>query len=130
MRNGMFASIKRASLAAACAILLAVPALNADMLDQRSVVTFSGSVAIPGGKTLAPGSYIFKLSPLPLDRDTVQIFDAKSDHVIATLQTVPVFLQNAAEHSMVLLNEGPAGSAPSVHEFVYEGSTRGHEFIY
>jgi hypothetical protein len=130
MRNGMFASIKRASVAAACAIMLAAPCVNADMLDQRSVVTFNGSVAIPGGHTLAAGTYVFKLSPLPLDRDMVQIFDAKNNHVIATLETVPVWLQNAPNESMVLLSEGPAGGTPSVHEFVYAGSTRGHEFIY
>jgi hypothetical protein len=126
----MFASMKRASVAAACAILLAAPSMNADMLDQRSVVTFSGSVAIPGGHMLPAGSYVFKLSPLPLDRDTVQIFDAKNNHVIATLETIPVWLQNPPDRSMVLLSEGPAGGAPSVHEFVYAGSTRGHEFIY
>jgi hypothetical protein len=130
MCSGMFASMKRASLAAACAILLAAPCVNADMLDQRSVVTFNASVAIPGGRTLAAGAYVFKMSPLPLDRDTVQIFDAKNNHLIATLETIPVWLQDAPDQSMVLLSEGPAGGAPTVHEFVYAGSPHGHEFIY
>jgi hypothetical protein len=130
MGKQILASIKRAPAAAVCAILLAAPYVNADSFDERSVVTFSGTVAIPGGKTLAAGSYVFKLSPIPIERDLIQISDARTDHVIASLQTVPVWLQNAPNHSMVMLSEAPAGGAPMVHAFVYEGSTRGHEFIY
>jgi hypothetical protein len=129
MGKRFLCSIKCAPMAAACAILLAAPYLNANVFDERSVVTFSGTVAIPG-KTLAAGRYVFKLSPIPLERDLIQIFDARNDHVIATIETVPIWLQTAPKRSMVTLSEAPSGGAPMVHEFVYEGSMRGHEFVY
>jgi hypothetical protein len=130
MVRQILASIRRAPAAAVCAILLAVPYVHADVFDERSTVTFSGAVAIPGGKTLPAGRYVFKLSSIPLDRDLVQIFDARTDRAIASIQTVPMWLQSAARHSMVTLSEAPAGGAPLVHQFVYEGSLRGHEFVY
>ncbi len=117
-------------IASICAILLAAPYVNASVLDQRSEITFSGAVAIPGGKTLAPGKYVFKLFPTPVERDLIQISDARTDRVIATVQTVPMWLESAAKRSTVTLTEAPAGGAPMIHEFVYEGLTRGHEFIY
>ena len=130
MGSQILASVKRAPAAALCAILLAAPYVNASVFDQRSVVSFSGAVAIPGGKTLAAGRYVFKLSPSPLERDLVQILDARTERAIATVQTVPMWLDTAPAHSAVTLSEAPAGGLPLVHEFVYEGSTRGPEFVY
>jgi hypothetical protein len=131
MRNGILASIKRTSLAAAaCAILFAAPMVKADSFDERSMVTFSDAVELPGGQMLPAGTYVFKLSPIPLARDTVQIFNADENQVIATLFTVPKWLEYSPKESLVTLTEAPSGGAPAVREFMYAGSTRAHEFIY
>jgi len=130
MRNRILASIKRASVAgAACAIVFTAPYVKANSFDERTVVTFSDPVQIPG-QVLPAGTYVFKLSPIPLERDTVQIFNARENRVIATLFTVPVWLERRSGDAAVTLSEAPAGTAPSVHDFFYEGTVRGHRFVY
>ena len=130
MRNRLFTSIKRASMgAAACAVLFTAPFLKGDSFDERTVVRFNNPVQIPG-QVLPAGTYVFKLSPIPLERDTVQIFNARENRIIATLNTVPVWLQRRSGDAAVTLSETPAGNPPAVHDFFYEGTVRGHQFVY
>jgi hypothetical protein len=126
------ALIPRALLAAALAVLLGAPfahPLTAGSFDERTVVTFSGSVQIPG-QVLPAGTYVFKLSPIPLERDVVQILNSDENQVIATLFTVPVWRDTARGQSKIELGEATAGNPPPVHQFVYAGATRAHEFVY
>ena len=57
---------------AAGAALMAVRA-NACEWDQKTVVTFSGPVEIPG-QVLDGGTYVFKLADSASDRSIVQVF--------------------------------------------------------
>ncbi len=113
----------------ACAMLLTTPIVKADTFDERTVVTFSGAVQIPG-QVLPAGTYVFKLSPIPLERDTVQIFNKKENRIIATLNTVPVWLQRRSGDAAVTLTEAADGGAPAVRDFFFEGTVRGHKFVY
>ena len=51
-----------------------VPKVSASERDQKTIVTFSGPVEIPG-KVLTPGTYTFKVLDLAGTRDVVQVLD-------------------------------------------------------
>ena len=132
MATRVFPFIRMAAAAAALAILVTAPfarTATADSFDERTAITFANSVQIPG-QVLPAGRYVFKLSPVPLERDLVQIINADQNRVIATLFTIPVWFEHPAKRSMVRLSESLAGSPPAVHQMVYAGSSRGHEFVY
>lgn len=128
----MLSYLKKASvLAVGALVLILLPFAHqgkASSFDQRTVVTFSGAVAIPG-QVLPAGTYVFK-APLLNAREVVQIFNADETRLISTQLTIPVYLQKAPDHSMVILGESPAGKPPVVHEYVYAGVGYGHEFVY
>ena len=60
----------------ACFGLLAAmrPAVRADEWDQKTVLTFSAPVEIPG-QVLPPGTYVFELADSSSDRNIVQVFN-------------------------------------------------------
>ena len=62
--------------------------LNADEWDKLTTVKFSGPVEIPG-QVLPAGSYVFKLLDSPSSRNIVQIFDARSNKLRASILAIP-----------------------------------------
>ena len=61
---------------------------RADEFDQLMVITFSGSVQVPGA-VLPAGTYQFKLADPNGDRNVVEIRSADGSKVYATLLTIP-----------------------------------------
>src|SRR5919201_6170101 len=81
------------SLAAAvftAAFLAAATSVSAQdsNVDQRTYLTFSGPVQMPG-VTLPAGKYTFKLAPTAL-HNVMQVFDADEKHIIGQWFFVPV----------------------------------------
>ena len=64
----------KALCCAAILTVMAAPAAHADEWNKKTILTFSGPVAIPGA-TLPAGSYVFKLADLQGNRHVVQVFD-------------------------------------------------------
>jgi len=127
--------MKRLSLiqTAACAALvfaaLSPRAVRADAWNQRTVLTFSDTVQVPGA-TLPAGTYVFRLRDSQSDRFTVQILNERENHTYATVLAIPDYRDRAPEKTMVSFYEAPAGQPMPVKAWFYPGDNYGREFVY
>ena len=115
--------------AAAMSAILSLPThAAADTWNERTELTFSEPVMIPGA-TLQPGTYIFKLADSRGSRHMVQVFKADSREPIALTQAVPI--RRPTEQRDTILTFNPTeGGIPALKAWYYPYSTYGHEFIY
>ena len=102
-------------------------------VDQRTYLTFSGPVQMPG-ITLPAGKYVFKLAPTAL-RNVMQVFDGEEKHIMGQWFFVPAERTNEEQAKadgkpVVMFREMPEGITPAVHYFFYPTDLRGKEFIY
>jgi hypothetical protein len=89
-----------------------VPRATADESDQKTVVTFSGPVEIPG-QVLPAGTYIFKLADSSSDRNVVQVFNEDGTHLYGTFLAIPPQRQYpATSRSSRSKNEQPTRRRP------------------
>jgi hypothetical protein len=102
-------------------------------VDQRTYLTFSGPVQMPG-VTLPAGKYVFKLAPTAL-HNVMQVFDGEEKHIIG--QWFFVASERTTEEQsradgkpVVMFREMPEGVTPAIHYFYYPTDLRGKEFIY
>ena len=63
-----------------------VPRATADEWNQKTTITFSGPVAIPG-QVLQAGTYVFTLVESQSDRDIVQVFSKDERHLYERPET-------------------------------------------
>ncbi len=135
MKHYLIDFLKPAAVATACAVLFVAPfatSAKAEAYTERTAVTFNNDVEIPG-QTLAPGTYIFEKAPdmaTDLNLDIIQIWDATGTRLVATEITVPSSLAIAPDHPRVELDEAAAGAPARLHDFVFQGSTYAHRFVY
>lgn len=118
--------------AAACATLLfafSPRAVRADDWNQRTVMTFSDDVKVPGA-TLPAGTYVFRLRDSQSDRYTVQILNERENHMYATVLAIPDYHDTAPEKTVVSFYEAPAGQPLPVKAWFYPGEKYGREFVY
>ena len=111
------------------------PAAMADEWNNKTVVTFSGPVEIPGVHlkgwgVLPPGTYVFKLLDSPADRHIVQIFNRKETLCIATILAIPNYRLRATDKTVVTFRERPAGEPEALRAWFYPGRNWGEEFVY
>ena len=125
------------SLAAAmfvAAFLGATPIqLGAQTWDQRTYLTFSGPVQMPG-VTLPAGKYLFRLADTAT-HSVMQVFDESEKNILGQWFFVPVNrtseqMSAANGKPVVTFLETPEGMAPPVHYFFYPTDLTGKEFIY
>jgi hypothetical protein len=107
----------------------------ADEWNNKTVVTFSGPVEIPGVHlkgwgVLPPGTYVFKLLDSPADRHIVQIFNRKETLCIATILAIPNYRLRATHKTVITFRERPAGEPEAIRAWFYPGKTWGEEFVY
>ena len=118
---------------AACAALLfvALPprAARADAWDQRTVMTFSDTVQVPGA-ILPAGTYVFRLRDSKSDRYTVQILNERENHMYATVLAIPDYRDTAPEKTQVSFYEAPSGQPLPIKAWFYPGEKYGREFVY
>ena len=65
-----------------------IPLANADESDQKTTVTFSGPVELPG-QVLQAGTYVFKLADSQSPEDVVQVYSADEKHLFGTVRYLP-----------------------------------------
>jgi LPXTG-motif cell wall-anchored protein len=118
---------------AACAALLFAAfsprAVRADDWNQRTVMTFSDDVQVPGA-TLPAGTYVFRLRDSQSDRCTVQILNERENHMYATVLAIPDYHDTASSKTLVSFYEAPAGQPMPIKAWFYPGDKYGREFVY
>ena len=111
------------------------PAAMADEWNNKTVMTFSGPVEIPGVHlkgwgVLPAGTYVFKLLDSSSDRHIVQIFNQDETVVYATILAIPNYRLRATDKTVVTFRERPAGEPEAIRAWFYPGKTWGEEFVY
>jgi len=120
----------KATLVFGLAVLAAlIPRAKADVWDQKTVLTFSDPVEIPG-QVLPAGTYVFKLADSPSDRNIVQIFSADERHLLGTFLAIPDYRLEPAGKTIITFEERTAGSPEAVKAWFYPGENYGHRFVY
>jgi hypothetical protein len=119
----------------ALAAAILSPAAKADEWDQKTVITFSNPVEIPGVHlkgwgVLPAGTYVFKLLDSQSDRHIVQIFNKDQTTVYATILAIPNFRLKATDKTVMTFRETAPGEPESLRAWFYPGMNWGEEFVY
>jgi hypothetical protein len=112
--------------------VIVAPKAKADEWNEKTIVTFSGPVEVPGvGQHVLPaGTYVFKLLDSNSDRTIVQIFNVREDHVYTTILAIPNFRLKATDKTVMTFHERPAGEPEALKAWFYPGREWGEEFVY
>ena len=111
------------------------PGAMADDWNNKTVMTFSGPVEIPGVHltgfgVLPAGTYVFKLLDSRSDRHIVQIFSQDEKTVYATILAIPNYRLKATDKTVITFSERPAGEPEALRAWFYPGKNWGEEFVY
>jgi hypothetical protein len=114
---------------------LSTPSAKADEWNNKTVITFSGPVEIPGvhltGFSVLPaGTYVFKLLDSQSDRHIVQIYSEDMKTVYATILAIPNYRLKATSKTVMTFSERPAGEPEALRAWFYPGKNWGDEFVY
>lgn len=129
--------IKTSTMVCSLALMGAVftPGAKADDWNNKTTITFSGPVEIPGVHlkgwgVLPAGTYVFKLLNSESDRHIVQIFNADESVVYATILAIPDYRLHATGKTVMTFSERPAGEPDALRAWFYPGKQWGDEFVY
>jgi hypothetical protein len=117
------------ALAVTAAALTWASVAAADQWNEKTILTFSDSVMVPGA-TLAPGTYVFRIADSPSARHVIRILSEDEQRLIATAQAVPMSRSEATGEIVVKFNPTDRSSPVAMKGWFYPNSKYGHEFIY
>jgi hypothetical protein len=121
-----YAPIRIALLATALIVATAAPA--AGQWSDRTTITFSAPVMIPG-TTIQPGSYVFER----LDRDTslyvIQIRDS-AGKIVGVANAVPAKRTETTEDTVLLFSPTTSGTMAVMRGWYPSGGRHGFVFVY
>lgn len=109
--------------------LAILPGARADEWNQKTVLTFSGPVEMPG-QILPAGTYVFKLANSQSDRHIVQVFNKEENHVFGTFLAIPSYRVRPSEKPIIRFEERAAGEPQAIKAWFYPHKNYGHEFVY
>ena len=121
--------LKISVIIASFALAFMVPAARADEWNQKTELSFSQPVQLPG-VVLPAGTYWFILGASSNNRNMVQVFSKNWDHIYATLFTVPAYRRQVTDNTEIEFAERPHDQPDAVCKWYYPGLTMGHEFLY
>jgi hypothetical protein len=118
-----------------CLALLALvvpPVTKASEWDRKTTVTFSAPFEIPGvgAQVLPAGKYVFSLLGSQSDRNIVQIFNERGDHIYATILAIPNYRLKSTDETVMTFKERAAGEPEAIRAWFYPGNNWGQEFVY
>jgi hypothetical protein len=116
-------------LLAGLGVLALSPAARADEWNQKTIVTFSDPVEVPG-QVLPAGTYVFKLANSNANRNIVQVFNQEENHVFGTFLAIPDYRLRPSDKTIIRFAERPAGQPEAIKAWFYPGKNHGHEFVY
>jgi len=114
-------------------VVMAIPSVaKADQWNKKTTVTFSQPVEIPGvgAQVLPAGTYVFKLLDSQSNRNIVQIFNERGDHVYATILAIPNYRLKSTDKTVMTFRERAVGSPEAIRAWFYPGNNWGQEFVY
>jgi hypothetical protein len=114
---------------------LLAPTTKADDWNQKTVVTFSAPVEIPGvhvtGWSVLPaGTYVFKLLDSQSDRHIVQIFNQDESKIYATILAIPNYRLKPTDKTVITFRERADGQPEALRAWFTPGMNSGQEFVY
>lgn len=115
------------ALAALAIVGTAVSAQETNV-SERTFLTFSNSVEMPG-MTLQAGTYVFKLADTPT-RNVVQVWDNDEKNMLGQWLFVQAERPQVSEETVVMFKETREGATPAVQYWYFPGERIGKEFIY
>src|SRR5580700_5403714 len=77
-----------------------IPLANADEWDQKTIVTFSAPVEIPG-QVLQAGTYVFKLADSQSTEDVVEVYSSDEKHLYGSFLSNPEQRQEPTDSPVV-----------------------------
>jgi len=120
-------SVILAALILACTVFL--PAARADEWNQKTKLTFSQPVEIPG-RILPAGTYWFVLLNNQSNRNIVEIFNGNWSKLEATLITVPTDRMEPRGVTQIQFAERRHDKPEALLKWYYPGLLTGHQFLY
>ena len=112
-----------------CAALFTGLPVTADEGNQKTTLTFSQPVELPG-IVLPAGTYVFKLVETTTYRHVIQVSNAEENMVFATILAIPDYRLKATSDTVIHFRERPAGRPEAIRGWFYPGRLFGHEFVY
>jgi LPXTG-motif cell wall-anchored protein len=116
-----------------CLALVAVafaPNTKAQSNSERTVVTFTEPVELPGNVILPAGTYVFKLVDSGPNRYIVQVLNEREDHPIATFLTIKNLRMHETSKNTMTFKERAGGAPPALKVWWAPGEINGREFVY
>ena len=98
-------------------------------LNQRTVLTFSQPIEVPG-KVLPAGTYTFELHESQMNRHIVQVYDADGKKLITTFLAIPNRRLETTADTVVRFAEVSPGQPQAMRAWFYPGQTVGQEMVY
>jgi hypothetical protein len=109
-------------------IVTAGPAAQETNTSERTFLTFSSAVEMPG-VTLPAGKYVFKLADTP-SRNVVQAWNEKEDKMLGQWTFAQAERPEPSDENVIMFKEIAAGTTPTVQYWYFPGEKVGKEFIY
>lgn len=122
--------ISTAFVAAILGVVAIAPKASADPYDKKIIATFADSIALPGGVTLQPGTYVFKLQDSSNDRHIVLIQNQRENHTYAQVFATNSFRVVPKGKVQFIYWETAAGQPKAIREVFWPGDNHGQAFEY
>ena len=98
-------------------------------LNNRTVLTFSQPVEVPG-KILPAGTYTFEMHDSGMNRHVIEIFDEGGTKLQALVLAIPSYRAKATEDTVIKFAEVAPGQPQAIRFWYYPGQTTGNELVY
>jgi LPXTG-motif cell wall-anchored protein len=122
--------VSTALVAAALSVVAIAPKARADQYDKKIIATFAEPIEVPGGITLQPGTYVFKLQDSQNDRHIVLIQNKRENHTYAQIFAMNDFRLRPKGKVQIEFSESPAGQPRTLKAIFWPGDNYGQAFEY
>ena len=123
-------SLRRLGVLTAVAAGLMAPAIRADNIDLKTVVTFRVPVEVPGDIVLPPGTYVIKLLASGSNRHIAEVYNKKMDHLYALAFTAAAFKLDQSSRPGFTFYEQGSGRPVAIRSWFWPSYVWGSEFLY
>ncbi len=113
----------------ACLTALLAPNAKGSQWDQKTIITFSKPVELPG-IALPAGTYVFKMLDYLSNHDMVEVLSQDEQHVLGIFRTIPDYRVNNTTDTLIIFEERAENTPSAIKEWFFPDRHDGHEFVY